>query len=212
MTDKTEKIDLSEFKELVRKSIGARSQVEFAKDCGLTASHLNRLINEQNQTTPQVKTIRNIALTAANGVTLNELLVAAGYDPQIDHQCVYSEDGKSKIAGGITAESLRNFNVQKAFREELISLRECIRPYDDFNDVFGNLHWDCEHYVEDLHHVMEKEEEIKNSGCWVHGADYSIEGQLKCMKNNQSIAFDFLLYYCKTDKGKIIIMDTDWDF
>lgn len=204
-----ETVNLQAFRELVKKSIGPRSQAEFAKDCGLTASHMNRILSEKNQSIPQVKTIRNIAKVAVNGVTLNQLLISAGYEPQEDNKCVYSDDGNF-IISGITEQDMSNYDIRKDFREKLIELRTFVRPFDNFDDVFSGIVWDCDGMVSNIHYTLGNEQEIKEVTGWHHGADYCVYGRLKCEKDNSLIEFDFALFYCKTDKGKLIICDTDW--
>ena len=74
------KYDAEEFKELVKKAIGDRTQRQFSEDTGLSIYYINRLINGKIDKAPRPNTISIIAAVAQNGVTSTELLQSAGYD------------------------------------------------------------------------------------------------------------------------------------
>lgn len=66
--------------ELLNKAKGGRSQTEFAKDCGLSVAYICKHLNKTIKTPPIPSTLVKIAAVAANGVTYEDLLEAAGYD------------------------------------------------------------------------------------------------------------------------------------
>jgi hypothetical protein len=43
------------------------------------------------------------------------------------------------------------------------------------------------------------------------GSDYYIPGAITWVDDNNNYLLDFILYYCKTDKDYIIILDVDWE-
>ena len=73
--------DKEKFGKELNKAFGARSQTDFCRDAGLSFSYVNRYVNLKTDTTPTLGTIKKIAV-AAEGVTYEELLLAAGYDPK----------------------------------------------------------------------------------------------------------------------------------
>lgn len=206
----TNKTDLAKFKELVRKSIGARSQAEFASEALLSPSHLTRMLNDDYDSTPHVRTIRNIAAVAVNGVTLNDLLVAAGYEPQVDGSLIYSEDGNCVIVG-ITEVQMNNYQPKKEIIEGLINLRASKMAFDSIEASLGDIEWDMGAMVDGLQINLGKENKTTEDMGYHYEADYCISGTIECVKNNVKISLPFILYYCKTDTGNVIIMDTEWE-
>ncbi len=68
------------FAELLKKAQGGRSQTDFAKDCGLSVAYICKHLNQNIKTPPIPSTIKKIAAVAANGISYEDLLDAAGYD------------------------------------------------------------------------------------------------------------------------------------
>lgn len=62
--------NFSIFRELLHKAIGNRTQAQFAHESGLSAEHLNRMLNSSNIHRPTDRTLRKMASVAENGVTL----------------------------------------------------------------------------------------------------------------------------------------------
>ncbi len=69
------------FREVIIKARGDRSQAEFAEDCNLSYAYLNKYANGKLEDAPTLGTIKKIAV-ATKTVTYEELLSAAGYDPE----------------------------------------------------------------------------------------------------------------------------------
>lgn len=82
MTEKKDKQDnkkeYKEFRELLRKGIGLRTQSDFAEAVGITRQHLNRLLNETMIYRPSQDTLKSMAKNMA-GVSYKELLIACDY-------------------------------------------------------------------------------------------------------------------------------------
>ena len=67
-------------KEVVKQAIGtSRTQAKFAKDAGISVTHLNRLINQPDQH-PSIETLQKIAAIADNGIRMTDLMEACGMD------------------------------------------------------------------------------------------------------------------------------------
>ncbi len=74
--------NIDKFSELLQKAKGGRSQSEFAINCNVSLAYLNRYIKKKNSRPPMPTTIKKIAAVAANNISYEELLNAAGYDPE----------------------------------------------------------------------------------------------------------------------------------
>ena len=71
--------EYKEFRRLLRNGIGDRSQKKFAEETGISKEHLNRMLNNKEINRPTADTLAKIA-AAMNTVTLDDLLIACGYD------------------------------------------------------------------------------------------------------------------------------------
>lgn len=74
------KFNIERYAELLAKAQGGRTQTEFAKDCGLSTAYICKHLNRRIDKAPIPSTIKKIAAVAANGVSYEDLLDAAGYD------------------------------------------------------------------------------------------------------------------------------------
>ena len=73
--------DILVFTKLLNEARGLRTQTEFANDCGVSVAYLCKYLNMKYEKAPTPTTIKKIAASAANNVSLSNLLMAAGYDP-----------------------------------------------------------------------------------------------------------------------------------
>ena len=73
------KFNLEEYTALINKAIGNRSKTQFAEDTGLSIYYISRCANGKLDKAPRPNTIASIAAVAQNGVTYDQLLMAAGY-------------------------------------------------------------------------------------------------------------------------------------
>lgn len=65
---------------LVKKAQGDRKLTAFAKICGVSAGNLSKIISQKDNQAPKPETLQKIANHALNGVTYNDLVMAAGYN------------------------------------------------------------------------------------------------------------------------------------
>lgn len=72
--------NIEKYAELLSKAQGGRTQTEFAKDCGLSVAYICKHLNKRISKAPIPSTLKKIAAVAANGITYESLLDAAGYD------------------------------------------------------------------------------------------------------------------------------------
>lgn len=72
--------NIERYADLLAKAQGGRTQTEFAKDCGLSTAYICKHLNRRIDKAPIPSTLKKIAAAAANGVSYEDLLDAAGYD------------------------------------------------------------------------------------------------------------------------------------
>ena len=82
---------------LLKLALGRRNQKQFCEDAGLSRSYINKYINAMMDKPPTIGTIEKIA-DATEDVSFEELLVAAGYDPE-KHERKETMKGKVDDAG-----------------------------------------------------------------------------------------------------------------
>ena len=86
-----------EYGRLLKLALGRRNQKQFCEDAGLSRSYINKYINAMMDKPPTIGTIEKIA-DATEDVSFEELLVAAGYDPE-KHERKETFKGKVDDAG-----------------------------------------------------------------------------------------------------------------
>lgn len=67
------KSEFKAFRSLLKGAIGNRSQVQFAKEAGLSSEHINRMLNREKINRPARTTLLKIAAIAKNGITYRML-------------------------------------------------------------------------------------------------------------------------------------------
>ncbi len=69
------------FAEALVKAIGVRTQAKFAQEASVSPAYLSRYINKSVDNAPIPDTLRKIAAASMGVLSYEELLIAAGYDP-----------------------------------------------------------------------------------------------------------------------------------
>lgn len=72
------------FQSLLIQAIGTRSKTRFASEAGLGREYVSRLCTKEDSSRPSAATLNKIANIAENGITLNMLRSACGYEPLAD--------------------------------------------------------------------------------------------------------------------------------
>ena len=67
------------FADFLKKAIGDRSINEYGRRVKISGSYISRLVRGLVANAPQAPTIRKMAQSAANGVTYEKLMIAAGH-------------------------------------------------------------------------------------------------------------------------------------
>lgn len=74
-----EKKEYKKFRDLLRGGIGSRTQKAFAKEAGISAEHLSRMLNQPLIFQPTLSTLRKLA-DHMESVSLGDLMEACGYE------------------------------------------------------------------------------------------------------------------------------------
>lgn len=83
ITHKNENFEKEVFAAVLSKAIGSpnRSLSQYARQCGISPSYISRCLNSKVTNSPSTIIIQKLASRAANSVTCDELMIAAGYSP-----------------------------------------------------------------------------------------------------------------------------------
>lgn len=181
MYAKKEKQEYKEFRELLRKGIGTRSQKEFAAEAGISTVHLNRMLNNETINQPSKDTLERLSYLMRN-ITLNELLVSCGYIP------VDIEEMALKVEK----------EIETGISEVKGSLQSSI---PDFLDMLNTL------YITVRDSVAKtdgREEKID----YISEAELKIPVVLKWQFDNIYVETKFDIFYARTTGGKVIILNS----
>lgn len=127
--------DLEKYSDLLNKAKGSRSQTKFAKDCGLSTAYICKYLNANIKNAPTPTTIKKIAACAANDITLEQLLDAAGYDAKkyISSNPLTSDLNFKKLAQATILSNFTNFNFSWNTTKKISD------DYDLSIDLSGNI-------------------------------------------------------------------------
>ncbi len=214
------------FQNLVKIAMGQQKQNEFADKAGISKFHLNRLLNNPDQN-PSKSTLQKIADASDGRVSFNQLY-AACHDGEIPAVQAANEDYSKEyhIAGDelFDLTSVRQSKLADATLKTKISLEVLNRVltiknaitsycgqsyrYISLHDVFASIR--TIYHLEDIH-------------CSTYGIDHDTidAGHRNAEEAAHVIAqwgdenfqatFSFVLYYCKTEKGGIILSEAVFD-
>jgi SOS regulatory protein LexA len=106
--------DKKKFAEQLEMAKGNRSINEYARECGISAAHISRLLRQMIDTPPSPETIEKLAEKAYNGITYYQLMQSAGYItyPKLSAQTI------KKIES-----MLDDPNISKETKKNLIDIR-----------------------------------------------------------------------------------------
>lgn len=82
---------------LLKKAIGSRSIIEFTNQCGLSISFVSRLLNNNLPSRPSKRSFLKMAPNLGNGVTLSQLLTAAGYEEDFNFDYPKEAENETKL-------------------------------------------------------------------------------------------------------------------
>lgn len=125
------------FRALLRSAIGNNTQAAFAKRTGISAEHLNRMLNSKTIHRPSQQTLESIAKCALNGVTLQDMINALNFDDPEYHvltvRDIANEEAKREFAPSFEETANKVFSLVKRSVTKLFD-EEKIYGVSDIND------------------------------------------------------------------------------
>ena len=232
--EKLKESHYSELKNLIRKAMGLRKQVEFAKAIGMSKEYLNRILKEDSDLLPSNKMLESIAAnTHDESVTLKELLICAGRTPaseRIDDKmknkttpCIISFESNSRMSDVYT--------FKKNMIEALIRERDkktSLSPKQYTEELMGEFNANVRYTVFDFE-CFYNESEYEMMDDWTLDCDEYVRNRhatsivVKCFATAAvrkhfepdewvKTKMDFAVFFEKDDEtGEYTIIDTDWD-
>jgi hypothetical protein len=202
-----EKKEYKEFRSLVRRGMGARSQKKFAEDCGLSQEHLSRMLTGEKISRPSKVTLSKIVRGSNGLLTYKELYTACNYDEKEAESDKHSDRVHMSMYERMKAVSN---DIEVGFKE----LIKEARMYADINSILQAFME--KHNVDII--KMKALEQPKESDIADKNGEYYIcmsaewvtrrcagEEQIFRVKNY------FVLFYAKTSHNHYILTDVAID-
>lgn len=185
-TEKREdKGEFREFRELLKKGIGMRTQKEFAEACGIAKNHISRLLSQDVISRPRISTLSAMAKHMPL-VTYKELM----------HSCGYATLNSEELASAIAADVESYFGQTKE------------RPYwltdssiNELCDTFDMLY--CPAGVNGFQFLIGDEDECHDGK--FKDAENTIEVMMYYSTDEDTCKMSFTVYYTKTASHKRFI-------
>ena len=188
------------FINLLQTAIGPKSpentQAKFAEKAQITPEHLNRMLRHPEKYKPSFATLKRIADASEGRVELT----------QLEDACEYPISA---------AESAPPISYQSPAEKIIYSLKEGIMDLsgkatrhnnaDDILWIIKSLY----HLTVDLRCIIEDQTDFHGQG---HaGAEQTANITIRFTIDNIEYSFGFVLFYCETTQGGLIISDTAFD-
>lgn len=177
-----------EFRRLLRWAMRGKTQAAFAKESGITTVHLNRMLNMDVIAKPTKDTLEKIA-SAAEGVTLAELLVACGYS--LGERTAIQERAALPLA-----------DREKKNAKELQSMLEMNTGGKSFQNLEAFMEALNDGCIEELSFAYAEGKTW--TGPDRSGAEKYLYVTATWEDSMYSNDTDFILYYAETTGGKIV--------
>ncbi len=190
--------EYSEFRRLLKLAIGdSRKQAEFARESGIAAPQLNRMLNQKEIGRPFVSTLKKIAGHAVNGVMLKDLLSACGYSE--DMACAVENEACME-----RKEMDIDERAKLCHKEFMNGCQEMLKTAGIYDGVFGFAESAAEKYCMDNVSIsVGREIPVKDSRKFPD-ADMACPFGLSITDDGGTAEIGFGLYYCMTKKDKIV--------
>ena len=195
------------FRGLLRGAICNRSQAQFASEAGISAEHLNRMLNGKSINRPSKTTLQKLASAAMNGIRYQDFVNALDSDEGVEETCenepvsaeaipfdIFADKTYADLAEAFSKESPQLYDsvdqfLEKVFRSIDGGNRICydlglIRPY------FGN-----------------KEDFAKIPGISYALIDFSISDEKRLLSDPKVAESEGIIYLTENElfAGKVLV-------
>lgn len=182
---KEEKGEFREFRKLLKKGIGMRTQKEFAEACGIAKNHISRLLSQDVIARPRISTLSAMAKHMPL-VTYKELMRSCGYETL----------NNEELASAIAVDIESYFGQTKDRPYWLTD-----SPLNDLCDTFDMLY--CPAGVNGFKFVVKAEEECHDGK--FKDAENSTDISMYYSTDDAACRMNFTVYYTKTASDKRFI-------
>lgn len=182
-------IDQLQLTNLLQEAIGKESQVVFAKKCGISKEHLNRMLSGKTRSKPSKTTLRKIAENSS--VSYEQLLTACGYSDEMMFKPV------SQLAQENAEAMLEGFR----------KMTECIRLYPSVRTFMEELFLVYGKHRMDLTFCRPEEYD----GSEHAHAEYFQRGRADFYAEGRLCSTWFVIYFCQTKGGQVVVVDAAMD-
>ena len=190
--------DQEKFRDLLNTAMGNQSQIAFANRAGLSKCRLNRLLREKTIGQPHKGTLKSIAEASDGRVTMNELLEACGYPLQASDTTVGANGTH------IGEEHIHIANDLKKGVETFVGIATKYSSLDDMLDAVETVYG-----TEHMKHLVKESHEYEGKGR--KGAEEYANCEFVWLYKDFKSVLPFILYYCKTAGGGVIVSDCAFD-
>lgn len=150
----------TQFRKLLRKGIGTRNQLQFAKEAGLSRGTINRMLNAESISQPTMQTIEKLSAHMPE-ISEGDLLESCGYQRR-NAQSVILSVRKSILAGLDSFKGTLNSSV----KDDLLSM---------IYMLYSDQTWEWEKEKEGK---IEKKESLPGENFETWAAVYNVDGCL----------------------------------
>ena len=184
-----ERFNRERLRKLLNEAKGDEPQYMFANRCGIGASHLNRMLNDDASSRPSKTILKRIADNA--GIDYEALLDACGYTKPTQKL------RRSEMPMRERAE--RNAEDMKEGFHDMVGKSSVYRSLEDFLEDY-----DMFYGKEDVKFHIGKEQEYE--GSLVHGAECYVKASAVFGSGAEECRTFFVIYYCRTIGGQAAIL------
>lgn len=198
-----EKKAYKEFRRLLQRAIGNRTQKQFAEDAKMSAPYLSRLINDHVISQPSIGTVLKISAASEGRVSEDQLKAACGYlaeefdqSPDLDDERLTCNARQQLIADSFIrgmAGSAGSANVWKDIESFVDTARMIYEPRI-VNSFGATIEFDGDH---------------QNPGRM--GAERVCAITLAWSTDDADVQLGAILFYSRTSKGGVVVQDVAFD-
>ena len=191
--------DTKKYVELLMAAIDGRMQKDFAERAGISQSHLNRMLkSKEGSKAPYKKTLEKIADASDGRVTKEQLFAACGYTADGNDE----KDNKEDACYGIGAKAL-----EKTSDKYISALHDLAGKSYKYNSLNVFMEAAAVDVIQAPRKAFRVHTDNEYDGMGRNGAE-RIAHCSAMLRNLSHISVTaFTLFYCRTEKGGIIITD-----
>ena len=184
--------DYNRLKTLLIDSMEGMTQNEFAAACGISRSHMNRILNNPAKHKPSKLTLKKIS--EQSSASYNQLLEACGYESETP----FPGTQKEFHIKSLTEKTCDAFDVFKEGSETIARSGRFFRSTEEFTDLCRLLF-----NTENVHVKTGASREYY--GTLVPYAEYYAAAVMSIQGNASYTKLHFLIYFNQTTSGMIMI-------